>query len=144
MKNKAALFQATFAAILTFLFVDAAVEKIIHMTSGVSILQIFESECSTHYGARFHLINGLLFSAEMFIVIFLYGELRPRFQSQAKPVILTTVIFVLISILFLLQMVNLGIYPLQSALLFSLSTAVGFPASVLCGAFVYDRIVYRR
>lgn len=68
-----------------------------------------------------------------------YAVLRPLFDSKAKPVTLCAFFFVSFVFLLLMQLVNLGIYPLKPALIFGIGTLIGFPAAVFTGASKYER-----
>lgn len=135
-----ALVQSTLSAILVFLLIDSAVEYVSFKITGFALLPFLEQTIKMNYGFRFHAVNVVLFSVEMLVVILFYAILRPSFKTCWKPVILCTCLFLLFFLLFLGQMVNIGIYPLKAALMVGLSTVIGFPAAVVAGSSMYDKV----
>lgn len=136
-----ALSYASISAILVYLLLDAILEILIKKITGLSIISCFEQERNISFGVRFHIYNFLLFSAEILLVMFFYAIIRPAFHAKTKPVIITTLFFLVFTSLFLAQMVNLGIYPLHTAVLFIIMIAVELPVSVFLGAYRYDKMV---
>ena len=133
------LLSATIPAVLSFMLIDAAVEHLYYRITGISLLSFYENLLNIHYGIRFHIFNFILFPTEMFLVIFFCAMLRPQFISSTKPLVITICFFLVFVGLFLGQMINTGIYQLQAAFIFGISTLIGFPVAVCIGASVYDR-----
>ncbi len=135
------LFQSTITAVLVFILLDAAVEQTGQCFFGLSLLPLFEKRLEIEYGARFQVINFALFSTQMLLVMLFYAALRLKFTSKLKPVIICACFFLVFIGLFLGQMVNLGVYPTEAALLFSISTLISFPAALFAGASVYEKSI---
>lgn len=133
------LFRSTISAFLIFVLIDAIFEFILSRSAGISLLSSFELTHHRHYGVQFYISNFILFALEMLLVMLSYAMLRPLFDSKTKPIALCTSFFISFVFLFLLQLVNLGIYPLKPALIFGMSTLMGFPAAVFAGALKYER-----
>jgi hypothetical protein len=134
------LLKSTISAVLVFITIDAAVEYGILKVTGVSLLSYFEQSQQHHYyGARFHLFNLIIFTLEMVLVMISYVLVRPLFSSRRSAIIACACFFICFIGLFLLQLVNLGVYPVKPALIFCVSTLSGFPAALFAGAMVYDR-----
>jgi hypothetical protein len=133
-----AILQSTVAATLIFLLVDAALEGLIDAVFGLSVLGAFEEHGSRTYGSGFHMVNLALFAGEMGLVMVFFALIRPRFASLWKPVAVTTVFFLVLIGLFVGQMVNLGIYPLEAAVAMLATSSVAFPAAVVGGTLAYS------
>jgi hypothetical protein len=123
------------------MLVNSGVEFLYFKISGVSLLHGFEQHLRVIYGMKFHIINLLLFSSELCLALFFYAVLRHQYESKTKPLIITSVFMLMVTMLFLGQMINLGIYPLHLAIAFCVSSIVAFPASIVVGANSYDAVV---
>jgi hypothetical protein len=134
------ILQATIPSILVYLCVDSAVEFIIFKSTGISLVHSLEKASAIQFGAGFHIINLVLFSCEMFLVILFYSLIRPYFGSFIKPSLFTSSFFFIFSSLFLIQVINSGIYPLQAGSIYLVSTLFSLPLSVVTGAFIYERL----
>lgn len=128
----------TLTSVLVFVIVDSAVESIAATLTGTTFLQLFEQTDTNSFGFRFQAINLALFTLEMFLVMLFYSLMRSRFSSPKKPTFFTMVFFIVLIILFLFQMINLGIYPLNAGIVFMITTIIAFPAAVSIGAAVYE------
>ncbi|MBN1603876.1 MAG: hypothetical protein JW915_19855 [Chitinispirillaceae bacterium] len=133
------LLKATISAVLVFIIIDAVVEYIILKVTGVSLLSYFEQSQDQHYGPRFHLFNLIIFTLEMVLVMTSYAAVRPLFRSRGSAIFVCACFFICFIGLFLLQLINLGVYPMKPALIFCVSTLFGFPAALFAGAVVYER-----
>jgi hypothetical protein len=133
------LLRATISSFLIFILIDATFEFILFKSAGISFLNCFEQTNHRQYNIQFYIFNFILFALEMFLVMLSYAVLRPLFNSKAKPIALCAFFFISFVFLFLMQLVNLGIYPLKPALIFGISTLIGFPAAVFAGALKYER-----
>lgn len=137
-----AVIQSTLVSILVFILIDAGIEYVSARTSGITFLTYFEKMLDTRFSTRFYMVNFLLFSGQMLAVMILYGSIRSMCPSLVKPVLISTCFPLCLALLILLQMVNLGLYPLKPAVLLSISMLTGFPGGVIFGAFAYERISY--
>ena len=133
------LLKAMIPSILAFILMDAVVEYSIVRVTGISFLSCFEQELQRQYDIQFHSLNFILFFGEMLFVMFFYVLIRPLFCSKFRPVVISTLFFAGFTALFLGQLVNLGIYPIKAALIFSISTLISFPVAIFIGATVYER-----
>jgi hypothetical protein len=136
--------RATIPSVLTFIAVDAAVEWIAGKITGTTFLQLFEKTEAGTFGFRFHVVNLILFSLEIYLVMIFYSMVRNRFNSPVKPAFLTVVFFMVFTSLFLFQIINLGIYPLKAGIVFLTTIGIAFPGAVSTGAAVYERYYRQR
>jgi hypothetical protein len=135
---------ASLPAMLMYLAVNAAVEYAWQAIAGISFTKSFEHLLNREYGSAFHAANLLLFFAEIYLVMFLYGTLRAGFSRRFPAVAITIGLGLGFAALFLGQMVNLGLYPLRPALVFLTASAAAFPVSVSTGAVLYDHVYQTR
>lgn len=135
------LIKSTIPSILAFTLIDSIVEFVILKISGISLLSYFEQFLHRKYEIQFYSFNFLIFSWEMLLAMFLYAHIRLLFGSKTKPIVISTFFFISFTGLFLIQLVNLGIYPLKPALIFGISTLFGFPVAIFIGATVYEKTI---
>ncbi len=143
MRRSAAIVASWMPAILAFELVNSGMEYLLFAATGISLLDAFEISRGASLGIRFQVINFALFAGEMFLVMLLYALIRRQFGTLPRAALFTIGFCFVFAALFLCQMINLGIYPLQPALVFVFATGVALPASVFAGAGVYDSIAHR-
>ena len=119
---------------------DSVVEYVFFKFTGISIVHSFEQLTTRVFGPQFHGINLVLFSGEIFLVLVFYALIKRQYTSFLKPVLITGFYFVILSTLFLSQMINLCIYPIRTAVVFTISTLFSFPPAILAGAFIYNQL----
>lgn len=74
---------------------------------------------------------------EMFLIMYVYAAIRPRFNTNIKAGLVTSVIFCVFTSLFLAHFVNLGLFSIKMYLIFLLFNVIELPIAVLFGASIY-------
>lgn len=139
--NPFIVLQSSLPAILVFILVDTLAEYVICKFSGIAVIEYFEGSLNKTFTFKFHAINLLVFSIEMFLVMLFYGLVKFRYDTTFKAVSVTSLFFIFFVLLFLIQMINLGIYPLNVGMVFIFTTIAAFPIAVYTGAIVYNKLV---
>ena len=139
-----AVFYSTVPAVLVFILINSAAEYLCLRFTGISIIHEFQEISQMPFGTTFHVLNFCMFAFEMHLVMLFYALIKPLFPSLLKPIFITVFFFLLFIALFLGQMVNLGIYPLNVALVFLTASIAAFPGAVFSGAVIYNRIASNR
>lgn len=142
--NFGVIFQATLPALLAFILVDSITEVLIFKFSGLAVTDYFEKALNKSFALKFHAVNLFSFTIEMYLVMLFYGLTRLIFTDFVKRVAITSLFFIIFILLFLIQMINLGIYPLNIGMVFIFTTTASFPVSVYVGAFIYEKIICRK
>jgi hypothetical protein len=137
--NYGAVLQSCLIAVLVFSLINSAAEYCCYKLSGISVVHTFEQKMGIHFGRLFHAIELMLFGCETYMVFIFYALIRPAFTSTIKPALIT-IIFSLLGIAFFLgHIINLGIYPFKTGMVFLITTACAYPPSIFLGAFIYDK-----
>lgn len=141
--NFAVILQATLPALLVFILIDSASEYLIFKFSGLAVTEYFQRTLNQSFAFKFHAINLFAFTIEMYLVMLFYGFTRLIFTDFLKRVAITSLFFIIFILLFLIQMINLGIYPLNIGMVFIFTTTSSFPVAVYCGAVIYEKLMAR-
>lgn len=88
-------------------------------------------------GARYQIVNILYLILTCSITIWLYASLRPKFGEGLKTAFIASLIVIMFIVLFLVNHINMGIYPLKPALISLVFSLVEFPLSIVAGASIY-------
>lgn len=133
--------QATLPALLVFIFIDSISEYLIFKFSGLAVTEYFERTLNKSFAFKFHAVNLFAFTIEMYLVMLFYGFTRFIFTDFIKRVAITSIFFIIFILLFLIQMINLGIYPLNIGIVFIFTTTASFPVAVYIGAIIYEKLI---
>jgi len=129
---------AGFVAALVFFFVEIVLEGFVYLIFGIC-----ESKIAKEFlgyipsGTLFYILNILIFFAICILIMWVYAAIRPRFTSNAKAAIVTSLVFWLLVFLFLANFVNIGIFPLEAALLSLGFNLIELPIGILVGSLLY-------
>lgn len=133
--------QATLPALLIFILIDTLSELMIFHFSGLAVTDYFERTLNRSFAFKFHAVNLFAFTIEMYLVMLFYGFTRFIFNDFFKRVVITSLFFIIFILLFLIQMINLGVYPLNIGMVFIFTTTASFPVSVYVGAIIYEKLI---
>ena len=89
-------------------------------------------------GTRYHIINFLYLFAFCFLVIWVYALIRTRFGPGAKTALIAGIIFLIANYLFMINNINMGIFPLKPCLFSAGFSLVEVLVSAVVGAKVYE------
>jgi len=93
---------------------------------------------SINTGGWYQVVNIVTLFLLFILIMWVYAALRARFGEGVKTAIITTALFYLFLVLFMVNFVILGIFPLK-IMLFSLGVnLIELPFAVLAGASVYQ------
>jgi hypothetical protein len=127
------------ATALSFVVIEMILEGIVHVLFGINekelLLEAFPRAILS--GARYHIVNiGYLLAFCVFIT-WLYAALIPRFGKGSKTALIAALAFYSVAVLFMINHVNMGIFPMKSTLLSMLFSLVELPAATVIGARFY-------
>ena len=88
-------------------------------------------------GARYQIVNILYLICTCTIAIWLYASLCPKFGDGLKTALIASVVVILIIALFMINHINMDIFPLKPALISFVLSLVEFPISIIAGASIY-------
>lgn len=135
------ILQSTLPALLVFILIDTLSEFMIFHFSGLAVTDYFERTLNRSFAFKFHAVNLFAFTIEMYLVMLFYGFTRFIFEDFFKRVVITSLFFIIFILLFLIQMINLGVYPLNIGMVFIFTTTASFPVSVYVGALIYEKLI---
>lgn len=88
-------------------------------------------------GARYQIINLLYLLFSCTTAIWLYAALRPKFGAGIKTAFIASLFIIFIIFLFMVNNVNMEIYPLKPALISLALSLAEFPVAVIAGSAIY-------
>ena len=126
-------------ASLVFIVVEAVVEGVLNLIIGFN-----EADLAREYfpqimlsGARYQIINIIYLVTSCTFAVWLYAALRPKFGKGIKTAFLSSMLIIFAIFLFMLNNVNMGIFPLKPALI-SLALGIAeFPVAIVAGTGIY-------
>ena len=126
-------------ASLVFIVIEVIVEGVLNLIIGFN-----EADLAREYfpqivlsGARYQIINIIYLVASCTLAVWLYAALLPKFGSGFKTAIISSILIIFAIFLFILNNINMGIFPLKPALI-SLALGIAeFPVSIVAGAGIY-------
>jgi len=126
-------------ASVVFIVAEVIVEGILRLVIGFN-----EVDLAREYfpeivlsGPRYQIINILYLVVSCMAAVWLYAALRPKFGPGIKTAFIASIFFIFVIFLFMVNNVNMEIYPLKPALI---SLALGmaeFPVSIIAGTSIY-------
>jgi hypothetical protein len=135
--NIKALFVAILASAIGFIIIEFFVEILFFRTFGISEDALYKYFNISPSGLLFQSINLLIFFLNISLIMSVYAAIRPRFSSDIIAAMVTSGLFVLLMTLFLLNLSNLGIYPLTISLTSIIFIIIELPFAVMIGAVTY-------
>ncbi len=132
------LFLSGFVAGLVFMFVEMILEGFFYLVFGVSESKMYQDAFdAVSKKILFNILNiGILF-AICILIMWVYAAIRPRFQTRIKAAFAASSVFWGFAVLFVLNHINLGLFP-AGALLGMGYNLVELPAAALAGSWVYN------
>lgn len=129
---------AGFVAALVFFFVEIVLEGFVYLFFGLCESKIFKEFLGyLPSGTLYHILNIVIFFTICILIMWVYAAIRPRFMSNARAAIVTSLVFWLLVFLFLANFVNVGIFPLKAALLSLGFNLIELPIGILVGSLLY-------
>ena len=129
---------AAFAACLAFLFAEIVLEGSVHLIFRLSETKLFYDTFETlPSGTLYHVVTLVHLYLVCVLMMWVYTAIRPRFRTHLHAALVTSMIFWLFVVLFLINYSNLGLYPLKLGLLGMGFNLVEIPAAVITGSLVY-------
>jgi len=90
------------------------------------------------WNALNHVVNVLVTLLNCTLLIWLYASLRPMYGVGTKTALITSALGVVLGLSLFINMINLGLLPLQFGLMEAVFEAIEFPIAMLAGAAVYE------
>ena len=137
--NIVRLIAAGIIASIIFLIIEFLFEGIIKL-----IFNFSEIDMAKHYfpniivsGTLYQIVNFLYLACTCTVTIWLYLSLSPKFGDGLKTALIASLFVITIIVLFMINHVNIGIFPLKASLISLVFGLVEFPISIIGGATVY-------
>ena len=122
---------------LAFLFVEIVIEGFFYVLFGISESEMYQEAFDiASKKIPFHILNIAILFVICFLIMWVYAAIRPRFTNNVKAAIASSMLFWGFAFLFIVNHINLGLFPLGTfvGLGFNL---IELPAAVLAGSAVY-------
>lgn len=126
-------------ASVVFIIAEVIVEGLLYLIIGFN-----EADLAREYfptivlsGTRYQIINILYLLVSCTAAIWLYAALRPKFGEGLKTAFIASILFIFVIFLFMVNNVNMGLFPLEPALISLALSLAEFPISIAAGAVVY-------
>lgn len=122
-----------------FLAVEYLLERVIgNYLFGGGIERWMYSLAVPSWGVANNIINILIALVNVTVVMWLYAALRPMFGVGVKTVLITSGFMLVFVSAFTFNQVNLGIYPLQVAIVQLVYQYIELPIAAIVGAHYYE------
>ena len=89
-------------------------------------------------GVRYQIVNILYLICICTVTIWLYASLCPKFGDGPKTAFIASFFVIIIIVLFLVNHINMSIFPLKPTLISLVFNLVEFPLSIVGGSFLYS------
>jgi len=124
---------------LSFVVIEMVLEGLVHLLFKINerdlLLEAFPHVILS--GVRYHIVNIAYLLTFCVFVIWLYAALIPRFGVGSKTALIAALAFYLVALLFMINHLNMGIFPLKSILLSVLFSLIELPAATVIGSRFY-------
>ena len=135
--NLKALIVSGVLAAITFIILEFLIETAFSKLFHISESFYYEQFGIVPSGARFHILNFVIFFLEMFIIMYIYALIRPNFKSNISTGIVTSMLFLGLGFLILANFTNLGILTIGMTLTSFFFNVLELTPAVLVGAVTY-------
>lgn len=132
---------AGLAMFLVWIVAEIIVEQMIGRLLFGNLIDDRWLQTATNLGewtASNHLVNLFIALLNSTLLIWLYASLRPMYGVGTKTALITSALGVVLGFSLFINMINLGLLPLQFGLMEAVFEAVEFPIAMLAGAAVYE------
>ena len=126
-------------ASIAFIIIEFIVEGIASLAFGFN-----EAELAKQYfpdiilsGTRYQIVNIIYLISTCTLAVWLYAVFLPKFGSGPKTAVIAGLVVIALIVLFLVNQVNMGIYPLKPALFSLILGLIEFPVSIVAGTTFY-------
>lgn len=140
--NSTRIILAGLLASLVFIIIEVIFEGLVNV-----IFNLNEANLARQYfpnitlnGTRYHIINMLYLIFTCSLTIWLYAVLRPKFGAGLQTALIASMVVIMFIILFLVNHINMGIFPLKPALISLVFSLIEFPLAIIAGAIIYKPI----
>ena len=90
------------------------------------------------WNASNHLVNISITLLNNTLLIWLYASLRPMYGVGTKTALITSALCIALGLSLFVNLINLGLLPLQVGSMEAVFVAIEFPVAMLAGAAVYE------
>ena len=132
---------AGLAMFLVWIVAEIVVEQLIGRILFGSLIDDRWLQASTNLGdwnALNHLVNLFIALLNSTLLIWLYASLRPMYGVGTKTALITSALGVAMGLALAINVINLGLIPLQFGLMEAVFAAIEFPIAMLAGAAIYE------
>ena len=88
-------------------------------------------------GVRYQIVNILYLVSTCIVTTWLYASLSSKFGNRPKTALIASFFVIIIIVLFMVNHINMGIFPSKPALISLVFSLVEFPLSIVGGSFLY-------
>lgn len=125
--------------LLVFIAVEILVEFVIgRAIFGESMEDWVQTLAVPSWGVANHVLNIFIALVNSVMLIWLYAALRPMFGVGLKTALIASALALVFGISMAVNGANLGLYPIQIALLELGYELIELPIAVIIGALVYE------
>lgn len=136
--NIGRVFLASFVASLAFFFAEIVLEGSVQLIFGISETELMrEAFITLPSGTLYHVVTIVYLYLACVLMMWVYAAIRPRFRNHLHAALMTSLIFWLFVVLFVVNFSNIGLYPLKLGVLGMGFNLIEIPAAVIMGSLVY-------
>ena len=123
----------------SFWIIELIIEGLVHILFRINerdlLMEAFPQ--ITLSGVRYYIVNISYLLAFCVFIIWLYAALIPRFGAGAKTAMIAAFAFYFVAVLFMINHVNMAIFPQKPVLLSMLFSLIELPLATLIGSRFY-------
>ena len=127
-------------ASVVFVIAELIAEGLLNLIIGFN-----EAEMAREYfpnimlsGARYQIINIIYLLFSCTTGIWLYAALRPKFGEGIKTAFIASLFIIFIIFLYMVNNINMEIFPLKPALISLALSIAEFPVAIITGSAIYN------
>ena len=91
-----------------------------------------------NWSALTYWVNSFIALLNCTLLIWLYASLRPMYGVGTKTALITSAFGVILMSSLFINLINLGLFPLQLGLMEAVFEAIEFPIAMIAGAAIYE------
>jgi hypothetical protein len=133
---------AGLATFLVWIVAEILVEQVIGRILFGTLIQdrLLQTTNLSDWNALNHVVNLFIALLTSTLLIWLYASLRPMYGVGTKTALITSALGVVLVLSLAINLINLGLLPLQVGLMEAVFVAIEIPIAMLAGAAVYEGV----
>ncbi len=136
---------AGLAMFVVWVVAEILLEQVVGRLRFGNLIQerLLETTNVSDWNASNHLVNVFVALLNCTLLIWLYASLRPMYGVGTKAALITSALCIALGSSLAINLINLGLLPLQVGATEAVFVAIEFPIAMLVGAAVYEGSQYK-